>query len=71
MAITNYIDFVNNYLVKNGMIGNATNMNKAPDQLKQEIDLINAIIYSTFIVDLLSNTIKSRKLTFPLFIIHL
>lgn len=42
MAITDYVDFVNNYLVKNGMIGNATNMNKAPDQLKQEIDLLNA-----------------------------
>ena len=42
MAIITYIDFVNNYLVKNGMVGNATNMNKAPDQLKQEIDMINA-----------------------------
>lgn len=42
MAITSYIDFVNDYLVKNGMIGNATNMNKAPDQLKLEIDEINA-----------------------------
>lgn len=42
MAITSYIDFVNNYLVKNGMIGNAANMNKAPDQLKLEIDEINA-----------------------------
>lgn len=42
MAIINYVDFVNNYLVKNGMIGNATNINKAPDQLKQEIDIINA-----------------------------
>lgn len=42
MAIITYIDFVNNYLVKNGMVGNATNMKKAPDQLKQEIDIINA-----------------------------
>lgn len=42
MAITSYIDFVNDYLVKNGMIGNAANMNKAPDQLKLEIDEINA-----------------------------
>ena len=42
MAITTYADFVNNYLVKNGMIGNAANMNKAPDQLKLEIDEINA-----------------------------
>lgn len=42
MAIISYIDFVNNYLVKNGQIGNATNLNKAPDQLKQELDLINA-----------------------------
>ena len=44
MAITNYTDFVNNYLVKNGMIGNAANMNKAPDQLKIEIDEINAVV---------------------------
>jgi len=42
MAITTYLDFVNNYLVKNGMLGNATNINKAPDQLKQEIDIINS-----------------------------
>lgn len=42
MAIVNYVDFVNNYLIKNGMIGNATNINKAPDQLKLEIDEINA-----------------------------
>lgn len=42
MAITSYIDFVNDYLVKNGMIGNAANMNKAPDQLKLEIDEVNA-----------------------------
>lgn len=42
MAIVNYVDFVNNYLIKNGMIGNATNINKAPDQLKLEIDIINA-----------------------------
>lgn len=41
MAITTYVDFVNNYLVKNGMIGNATNINKAPDQLKLELDEIN------------------------------
>lgn len=44
MAITSYLDFVNNYLVKNGMIGNATNMNKAPDQLKIELDEINAVV---------------------------
>ena len=42
MAITTYTDFVNNYLTKNGMIGNAANINKAPDQLKLEIDEINA-----------------------------
>lgn len=42
MAIISYVDFVNDYLVKNGMIGNAANMNKAPDQLKKEIDEINA-----------------------------
>lgn len=41
MAITSYIDFVNNYLTKNGMIGNATNLNKAPDQLKLEVDELN------------------------------
>ena len=42
MAITDYVDFVNNYLTKNGMIGNATNINKAPDQLKLEVDELNA-----------------------------
>ena len=42
MATTTYVDFVNNYLVKNGMIGNAANINKAPDQLKIEIDEANA-----------------------------
>lgn len=44
MAITSYVDFVNNYLVKNGMIGNAANMNKAPDQLKLEVDEINSTL---------------------------
>ncbi len=43
MAITSYIDFVNNYLTKNGMIGNATNLNKAPDKLKLEVDELNQI----------------------------
>ena len=43
MAITNYVDFVNNYLTKNGMIGNAANINKAPDQLKLEVDELNQI----------------------------
>ena len=43
MAITDYVDFVNNYLTKNGMIGNATNINKAPDQLKLEVDELNQI----------------------------
>ena len=42
MAITDYVDFVNNYLTKNGMIGNAANINKAPDQLKLEVDELNA-----------------------------
>lgn len=42
MAIIDYTEFANNYLVKNGMIGNATNLNKAPDQLKKEIDELNA-----------------------------
>ena len=41
MAITTYTDFVNNYLTKNGMIGNAANINKAPDQLKLEVDELN------------------------------
>lgn len=43
MAITDYIDFVNNYLTKNGMIGNADNINKAPDKLKLEVDELNQI----------------------------
>lgn len=43
MAITSYIDFVNNYLTKNGMIGSAANINKAPDQLKLEIDEVNSL----------------------------
>lgn len=42
MAIVSYIDFVNDYLIKNGMIGNATNINKAADQLKKEIDEVIA-----------------------------
>ena len=42
MAIVSYIDFVNNYLIKDGMIGKATNMNKAADQLKKEIDEVIA-----------------------------
>ena len=44
MAITDYVDFVNNYLTKNGMIGNAANINKAPDQLKLELDELNQSI---------------------------
>ena len=43
MAITDYVDFVNNYLTKNGQIGNAANINKAPDQLKLEVDELNQI----------------------------
>lgn len=46
MAIIAYVDFVNDYLVKNGMIGNATNINKAPDQLKKEIDELNSTLTS-------------------------
>lgn len=42
MAITTYNDFVDNYLTKNGMIGNAANINKAPDQLKLEVDELNS-----------------------------
>ena len=45
MAITAYVDFVNDYLVKNGMIGNATNINKAPDKLKLELDELNTAMW--------------------------
>jgi len=41
MALTDYVDFTNNYLVKNGMIGNATNFNKSIDKLKLEVDELN------------------------------
>lgn len=44
MAITAYVDFVNNYLTKNGMIGDASNINKAPDQLKLELDELNQMM---------------------------
>lgn len=33
-----YDDFVKYYLVKNGMPVTETNLNKAPDELKKEID---------------------------------
>lgn len=42
MAISDYVDFTNNYLVKNGMIGNATNINKPTDKLKLEVDELNS-----------------------------
>lgn len=38
MSKTTYADFVSNYLVQDGMLGNAANLNKAPDQLKKELD---------------------------------
>lgn len=38
MAITTKADFESNYLVSNGMLGSAENLNKAPIQLKAEID---------------------------------
>ena len=43
MANVTYNDFVNNYLVKDGMLGNAVNLNKAPDQLKKEVDDVTTI----------------------------
>ena len=60
MAITSYIDFVNDYLVKNGMIGNAANMNKAPDQLKLEIDEVNSLKLDKSIFDA-SNLSRADK----------
>lgn len=44
MANVTYTDFVNNYLVKDGMLGNALNLNKAPDQLKKEVDEVRKIV---------------------------
>lgn len=42
--MTTYEDFADNYLVKNGMTVNQQNLNKAPDQLKKEIDEVNTSI---------------------------
>lgn len=39
-----YTDFVNNYLIKDGMVGNATNLNKAPNQLKLEVIDLNTAV---------------------------
>ena len=41
MAITSYNDFVDNYLTKHGMLGSAENLNRAPNQLKLELDELN------------------------------
>lgn len=46
MAITNYIDFVNDYLCKNGMVGDEENINRAPNQLKLEVDELNINVQS-------------------------
>ena len=47
MAKVTYTEFVNDYLVKDGMLGNAVNLNKAPDQLKKEIDDIYTRVTDT------------------------
>lgn len=60
MAIISYADFVNNYLTKNGMIGNAANLNKAPDQLKLEIDEVNSLKLDKSIFDA-SNLSRADK----------
>ena len=60
MAIISYVDFVNNYLTKNGMIGNAANLNKAPDQLKLEIDEVNSLKLDKSIFDA-SNLSRADK----------
>ena len=44
MANITYTEFVNNYLVKDGMLGNAVNLNKAPDQLKKEVDEVRKLV---------------------------
>lgn len=41
MSITTYSEFETNFLVKNGMPSNDINLNKAPRQLKTEIDELN------------------------------
>ena len=41
MPISTYSEFETNFLVKNGMPSNEINLNKAPKQLKIEIDEIN------------------------------
>lgn len=42
MALTTYSEFEENFLVRNGMPSNDINLNKAPKQLKNEIDEINS-----------------------------
>ena len=41
MSITTYSEFENNFLVRNGMPSNDINLNKAPRQLKTELDELN------------------------------
>lgn len=41
MSITTYSEFEANFLVKNGMSSNDINLNRAPRQLKTEIDELN------------------------------
>ena len=41
MSITTYSEFEGNFLVRNGMPSNDINLNKAPRQLKVEIDELN------------------------------
>lgn len=62
MAITTYTDFVNNYLVKNGQIGDATNINKSTDQLKKEVGEI--ILLDNNKVPLTGNATISGTKTF-------
>ena len=42
MPISTYSEFEENFLVRNGMPSNDINLNKAPKQLKNEIDEINS-----------------------------
>ena len=41
MALTTYSEFEENFLVRNGMPSNDINLNKAPKQLKNEIEELN------------------------------
>lgn len=44
MAYVNYADFVADYLVKNGDLGDEITLNAAPDQLKKEMDEVYSVI---------------------------